>query len=154
MGDLADLIAQTPVAAYMRVSRWGYAAVNTGHVLGLGLLIGSIAALDLRLIGFWKSEPLAPLARILPRIAMAGLVLAIVTGFLLFSARPADYAANSVFLTKLVLVLLGALIALWAHWAGLLTRGSPAALRALGAASLICWTLALICGRLIAFTGE
>ncbi|WP_300376414.1 DUF2214 domain-containing protein [Henriciella sp.] len=154
MNELFELISQASFAEYLRDARWGYAAVNTAHVLGISLLVGTITALDLRLIGVWKDVPLAPLTRILPQVAMAGLALAVLTGFLLFSIRPADYAANAAFRVKIILVCIGTLVALCAHGLGVLHRGSAGAQKALGAMSLGCWVSALICGRLIAFTGD
>ena len=154
MTALLDFIAQTPVSDYMRQARWGYAAVSTAHVLGIALLVGSIAALDLRLLGLWRSEALGPFARVLPKVAMAGLGLAVITGILLFSVRPAEYAANPAFQVKLVLVSLATFMAIGAQWAGILRDGSALSRKTLGAASLGCWTAALISGRLIAFTGD
>ncbi|WP_084395709.1 hypothetical protein [Henriciella aquimarina] len=153
MNALFELIAQTPVADYMRGSRWGYAAASTAHVLGISLIVGAIVPLDLRLLGMWKRAPLEPLTHVLPQVAMAGLCLAVITGFFLFSVRPAEYAANPAFQIKLFFVALGTGIALGAQWAGILKREQGPARTLLGAASLGCWVAALICGRLIAFTG-
>lgn len=154
MDAILSLIAETPPAEYLRSARWGYAAVNGLHILGLSLLIGAVVALDLRLIGFWKHLPIDPFTELLPRVAMTGLALAVVTGLLLFSVRPADYAANPVFLIKMLLVAAGTLFALTAHWNGLLRHGNRATLRLLGLTSLCLWIPALFLGRLIAFTGD
>jgi hypothetical protein len=54
--------------------------INAAHILGLSTLFGSVVALDLRLLGAFRSIPVSPLVRLLPRIAGAGLGLAIVTG--------------------------------------------------------------------------
>src|SRR5512145_1609747 len=80
---LADLEA-TALAQALRDSVWTYPLVNAGHILGVALLVGSIVPLDLRLLGAWRSVPLAPLWEILTRTAGAGLVLAMVFGVLLF----------------------------------------------------------------------
>jgi len=53
----------TALAQALRVSRWGCAAVNAGHVLGVALLVGAIVPLNLRLLGLWRGVPREPLVR-------------------------------------------------------------------------------------------
>ncbi len=55
--------------AWLRGSVIAYACVNAAHILGLGLLIGAVTALDLRLLGAFRQVPLGPLADMLARIA-------------------------------------------------------------------------------------
>ena len=49
----------TAPAQYLRVSRWGYAAVSGAHILGIALLVGAILPLNLRLLGFWQVRTIA-----------------------------------------------------------------------------------------------
>ena len=145
-----------PFAQYLRTSRWGYAALNTAHVLGIAVLVGAILPLDLRLLGFWPQTSRADLARILVPVAVAGLGLAAATGPLLFAMRAEEYAALSVFRLKLVFVALGIAGALTLHRAyGLALEGaSERRVAAHAALSLVCWIGALACGRFIAFAIE
>ena len=84
MEALAATVEGLALAEWLRFSRWGYAAVNALHIFGIALLVGAIVPLDLRLLGLWRSVELAPLYRMLSRIAAAGLLLAIASGALLF----------------------------------------------------------------------
>lgn len=156
MDSLFTVLASSELAAALRVSRWGYAGVNAAHVLGVAVLVGGILPLDLRLLGLWPRVEATALIRVLVPMAAAGLVLAVVTGTLLFIVRPADYAGNGAFLAKIALVSVGVLSALSSHllagWR--LERASAAALRRVGAVSMACWIGALIAGRMIAFTGD
>jgi hypothetical protein len=151
---LAAALADWPLSEAMRRSRWGYAAASTGHVLGLALLVGAILPLDLRLLGAWSSVDRAALARVLVPVAATGLALAVGCGVLLLLAAPADYLAAPLFLAKMALVGLGAGHAAALHLGHGLARAGPARLRIAGAVSLLCWTGALIAGRMLAFTGE
>src|SRR5688572_1152053 len=90
-------IQELPLAAALRSGRWSYAAVNASHIVGIGLLLGAIVPLDLRLIGLWRSIPIRTLARVLVPVAAAGLVLAMVAGLLMFSTRAVEYAGTTVF---------------------------------------------------------
>lgn len=151
---LLDGIGSLPTAEWLRFSRWGYAAVNAAHILGLALLIGAIAALDLSLIGFRSGDGAAPpatgLARVLVPIAGSGLVLAIATGLALFSVRPQAYAANPVFLAKLAVIALGLANVAAVHW---MKPSEHTVLRRITAlVSLSGWVATLVLGRLIAFT--
>ena len=156
MDDILTAIARSDVAAALRFSRWGYAAVNTAHVLGIALLVGAIVPFELRLIGFWRQVSRATLVRVLAPVAATGLLLAVTTGSLLFTVQAPQYAANPFFLTKLILIVLGAGVAATLHFVhGFRLEGlSRARSVSVGALSLTCWVGALIAGRLIAFTGD
>lgn len=155
MDGLLAAIAASDVATALRMSRWTYAAVNTGHVLGIALLVGAILPLDLRLMGLWGRVAHTTLARVLVPVAATGLALALVAGALLFSVRAPEYAALTVFRVKLVLVMLGGGSAIGLHLVhGFTLEAAPAGrLARAGALSMACWLGALIAGRMIAFAG-
>jgi hypothetical protein len=149
-------IAQSQLAQWLKSSRYIYPVVNAAHILGLATLFGSILGLDLRLLGAFRSVPAPPIARLLPRIAAFGLGAAIVTGALLFTVEPQDYAGNPAFLTKAVLVGAGTAHALYLRrtraWRALAQGGEiGAGLRVSAALSLTIWTAAILAGRFIAF---
>ena len=143
----------TGLAQALRVSRWGYALVNTAHVFGIALLVGAIVPLQLRLLGLWPTIPRTALVRVLVPVAATGLALALLAGLLLFSVRAREYAGIGFLQAKLVLVALGTLSALSLHLAHGFTLETAPRGRLVGHAlvSLICWPGALLCGRLIAF---
>lgn len=154
---LAAALQETGLSQALRASVWVYPLVNTGHVLGIAMLFGAIAPLDLRLLGCWKSVPLEPLARVLLPAAIGGLVMAAVTGALLFTTRPLDYVGEPLFALKLTLILAAVANAL-------LLRRSPAwrLLRVDGAGprrswrvaavvSLLLWLGVITVGRLIGY---
>jgi hypothetical protein len=145
-----DALADLWLAETLRTGRWSYAAASTAHVLGLSLLVGAIAALDLRLIGAWATVPVEMVARVLEPVAACGLGLAIAAGLLLFLAAPADYLRQPLFAVKLALVVIGTAHALRVHRRAGLT-GTPAQIRRIGAVSLSVWLAVLVCGRMLAF---
>jgi hypothetical protein len=130
-----------------------YAIVSAGHVLGIALLVGPILLADLRLAGLLASLD-APALRILRRTARVGIVLALGTGIVLLSARPADYAANWVVRTKLAVVAVAIANALVFEFRALRV-GLPAMLgggaRTAAILSIALWLSALVLGRWIAF---
>ena len=80
-----------------------YAAVSALHILGIALLVGGIVLVDLRLVGLMRRLDLDAMAQ-LRALARTGATLAVATGILLASARPAEYLANRVFLAKMAIV--------------------------------------------------
>lgn len=151
METAAAAVEGLALAEWLRFSRWGYAAVNTTHVVGIALLVGAIVPLDLRLLGLWRAVDLQPLYRILSRVAVTGLVLAIASGALLFSVRATEYALMELFLAKLALVVIGGAHALALHYGRGFPRVSRTRQRLAGAVSLLVWPATLVCGRFLAF---
>jgi hypothetical protein len=148
--DLLAALEATRIAEALRASRVAYPLVNAGHVLGIALLVGAIVPLDLRLLGAWRSVPLAPLARVLRPVAAAGLALAMVTGSLLFAVSAREYWASGIFPAKMALVALGTLNAV-AIAGPRLAAASPARRRIAALGSLGAWTAALFAGRWIGY---
>ncbi len=151
MTALLAWLADTAIADWIQQSRWGYAVVNALHVLGIALLVGAIAALDLRLLGWRRRLAVVALARLLQPVAIAGLGLAISAGALLFLADPVDYAAMPLFRFKLVLVALAIVNALAFNLGPGAANASPRRQRLAGALSLTLWIAVLACGRFLAF---
>jgi hypothetical protein len=153
------MLEATALAEELRRSVWAYPLINAAHILGVALLVGAIVPLDLRLLGAWRSAPLAPLWRVLTRTASAGLLLASLCGALLFVTRATEYAISNLFLSKMVAVVIGAANAL------VLRRVSPEDLLRLpsstgkppgriqfaGGLSLFAWLTALTLGRLVGY---
>lgn len=153
---LGPWLASWPGAAWLQGSGTAYLFVNAAHILGIGLLLGAILPLDLRLIGCFRSVPLAVLAPFLSRAAACGLGLALVTGFWLFTVKPAEYLRNPAFLWKLgILALALGNIALQHRGAAFreAVRADTAPLRTRlhALASLGLWLTALVAGRWIGF---
>jgi hypothetical protein len=138
----------TPLAAHLRVSRWTYPLVNAGHIAGIGLLLGAVVPMDLRALRLVGGPDLGALVRFLRPFAVAGLILALICGLLLFSAQATDYAGNLWFRLKMAL-LAAALLNAALHLR--LEALPPARQRRAAALSLLLWPAVLLSGRLIAF---
>lgn len=103
---LLDWLAYWPGAVWLQRSGTAYLFVNAAHILGIGLLLGAVLPLDLRLVGFFRSYPIETIGPFLLRVGSVGLALALLTGLWLFTVQPKQYAANSAFLWKLALLVL------------------------------------------------
>ena len=156
VAEWLQAVANWPVAAFFRDSTIAYASLNAAHIFAIGLVIGSIAALDLRLLGLFRGVPVGTLASPLARVSAGGVLLAVATGFLLFTVRPLAYAQNPAFLIKISLVAIGIgnalLLRTNRNWRDALD-GEPIAdsIRAAAFVSLLIWASAVLAGRWIGF---
>ncbi len=145
-----------PGVGLLRDSGTAYLVVNAAHILCIGLVVGAILPLDLRLLGLFAQAPLAVLGPFLARAAAVGVAGAVLTGTWLFAVNAADYVGNPAFLAKLVLLALALCNVALQHGLGGFRaalaggRASPAT-KALAAASFVLWPLVLLAGRWIAF---
>lgn len=122
------------------------------HVLGIALLVGAIVLLDLRLLGMWRSVPVAVLGPPATRVAAAGLVIALLSGPLLLAVQATEYVANPFLYVKFAAILVGLLNVAALRLMGDWTDDRLAGRRAVaGLVSLLAWLTALTAGRLIAY---
>lgn len=156
MIGLLEALGHWPGALWLQRSGTAYLFVNAAHILGIGLLVGAILPLDLRLAGLIRGAPLVALAPFLTRTAGIGLALALLTGLWLFTVKPLEYAANPAFLWKLALLVLAlANVALQHRGAALAQAVAgervPGRVRASALASFSLWLAVLLAGRWIGF---
>lgn len=158
---LLRALAATSVATAIRENESLFPWVESLHVLAITLVVGSIAIVDLRLLG------LASLDRALTRLTAnvlpctwVAFVVAAVTGALLFSSNATGYAHNSYFQAKFVFLALSGINMSVFHlfvgrdiedW-GTSPLTTPLRARIAGAASLLFWIGVVACGRWVGFT--
>jgi len=154
---IAAWLSGTWLHRFAAESQWVWAAMETLHFLGLGLLVGTIGVLDLRLLGLARGLPLAPLEKLVPW-GVAGFVLNVVTGIVFFAGAPYQYIYNLAFQWKVLFMLAAGLNILvfytsvarrtWAVPAG---EHAPLAARIIGGVSLFCWVAVMYWGRMLTF---
>ena len=153
---VVEWIADWPGAALLRGSATAYLFVNAAHILGIGLLVGAVLPLDLRLAGCFRVVPLAAIGPFLSRAAAFGLAAAVLTGLWLFSVRPADYIGNAAFLAKMGLLALALCNVGLQHvgpgYRKALAGGVVRPATRIGAGISACvWIAVLVAGRWIGF---
>ena len=152
-------IEASPVARWMREALWAYPAVETIHILALGLVVGSVVIVDLRLLGLSREVSVSRLSRLALPWTVGAFVVAMFTGLLMFTAHAEDFLTNRVLAFKMGLLLLAGTNAgilhtgPWrsiAHW----DTGAipPASVRIQAGLSIMVWIAVVACGRLLAYT--
>ena len=151
-------LESSAVAVAMRQWLWLYPAVEILHIAGIVALVGGAVMFDLRLLGLSRALPVAALAAHLLPWARVGLGLVALSGALMFTAHATEWAENSAFRVKLLLIVAAGLNA-WAfhRWpfrgVARWDRGLPTPPRARVAAvlSIVLWLSVITCGRLLAY---
>ena len=146
------------LATLMRQSQWLYPIVEIVHIVGFVTLVGSVAMFDLRVLGLTRSLAVSDMARHLLRWSLASLVLVVPSGLAMFSAHATEFADNTAFRVKLLLLTAAAINAILFHrtsfrsvanWNTAVT--APTSSRVAAAVSLAIWLGVICCGRLIAY---
>jgi hypothetical protein len=138
---------------------WTYGIVNLTHILGVSSLFGAVLALDLRLLGLWRSVPLAAIARPTVPIATIGFIVAATSGLCLISTNGREYVGNPFLLIKFPAIFVGlinvAVLSRLPAWKERDTRAIPTVeerqLSIFGGVSLLSWLTAIGAGRLIGY---
>jgi hypothetical protein len=155
--QLADLLAWiegTAAARFLAEDPLVYPLVSALHLLGIGLLFGSIVPVDLRLLRLVGPQFDSALPSLI-RLTLIGFTLAVASGLLLASVRIVDYAQNPAFLAKMaILLIVGINALLLRRLSGpreMVQMVGTRAGRVAATTSLVLWISAVVAGRWIAF---
>ena len=141
-------------------STWMFPTIETLHVIALVTVIGTIAIVDLRLIGVAsRGHRVSLLANDTLPWTWGAFVLAAITGGLLFISKASSYVINPYFLWKMVLLALAGFNMMYFHLTTWRTvhhweqdPSFPFMAKLAGWLSLIFWVLVVFFGRAIGFT--
>lgn len=157
--DFLQRVEETSVATSVRESGWLFPTIETVHVISLAVVLGSIAMVDLRLLGVTsRDRPVEALMRELLPLTWGGFVVAAGSGLLLFSSAAVRYVGNGPFLAKFGLLVLAGLNMMAFHSfiekkiKGMDSHSRmPIAARSCAAISLLLWIGIATCGRWVGF---
>lgn len=134
----------------LRSHAWAYPALEVIHILGIGMLLGNLVLLELRVFGLGTALPVRPLARLSLGLAACGFMLAAASGLLMFATQPQELLANRAFTLKMLLLLAAGCNAGVFHGRDSLGRLDGVA-RAQMFLSTLLWITIVACGRWIAY---
>jgi hypothetical protein len=147
-----EWLTTSPWANFMNGPEWAFPIVESLHFMGLALSIGTIAIVDLRLLGLgMRRQTASELAADLDRWTRLGFAVMLITGPLMFSADAVAYHYNPAFQFKMTCLLVALLFHFTIHRKVTRSGVSPIAARLAGGLSLALWTAVVGGGRMIAF---
>jgi hypothetical protein len=159
---LCQWISSTRFSVALHESTYMFPLIETIHTLGIMLVVGTIAVLDLRLLGLvMKRTPVSDIARqVLPWV-WSGFVVMLITGILLTIAEAEKNYFNIAFRIKLVLLFLVGLNPLIFHltiyrsvntWD--IANVTPRRARMAAICSIVLWTGIIVAGRMVAYLDD
>ena len=153
-------LQETAIGTEVRENETLFPWIESVHVLAIAVVVGTIAMVDLRLLGFANMDrPVGRLTHSVLVCTWIAFALAAVTGGLLFAANATTYAGNFFFRGKMILLALAGLNMLLFHawsnreiesWGADVTP--PTRARIAGGISLVLWISVIGFGRWIGFT--
>jgi hypothetical protein len=134
---------------------WAFPMILFVHTLGMSIVAGGSAMIDLIVLGFWPAVPIKPFGRLFP-VLYAGFVVNAITGTMMLLGDATAKLTTIDFYIKMVLVFTGLFILIRMRRRIFenpqLDRAPlPGSARTLAWASLGCWFGAILAGRLLAY---
>jgi hypothetical protein len=152
-----EWLGHTALALSIRDSPWLFPIIETAHIIGFIVLVGSAFLFDLRMLGVAKKIPVIDVANYVLPWSRRSLIIVVPTGFLLFMSEAEALSHNGVFGLKLLLILGAFTNAGIFHlftfrsvhqWSA---SETPPGAKAAAIASIVLWISVISCGRLIAY---
>ena len=155
--DFLVWLEGTFIANAIRTIPWLYPTFETGHYIGLSLLVGGIMLIDLRVLGFARALPLKSMIGLLPFV-WGGFVINVFTGSMLFIYGATNFGPNGAFQLKMAFLVLAGLNAL-AFDVAVRRSGSswvaadrpPTLVKGFATLSLLFWVCVVTTGRWMAY---
>jgi len=157
--QLCQWLHDSSVGTAIRESSYAFPIIETVHVLSITLVAGTIAVVDLRLLGivFKRQRFSEIIAPVLP-LTWTGFAISALSGSLLFWSEALKASVNPAFRIKLVLLVLLGLNPLIFHstiYRRIATWDdapiAPPAARAAAVISITLWSATIVAGRAIAY---
>ena len=158
--DLIAFVEHGTLGELIREDDLLFPCIESVHVLAICLVVGSIAVVDLRLLGFASVDrPVGRLMRSILPITVGAFGLAVAAGSLLFISHASKYLENRFFIAKITLIALAGVNMAVFHLIGARNLDQwendalpPLFARVAGGLSLFLWVSVVACGRWIGFT--
>lgn len=160
LGALWQTLERSTVGTFVAESAWAFPTIETVHVIALVTVVGTIAVMDLRLLGLASRQcAVTVMSRDTLPWTWGAFVLALITGSLMFVSKASSYAINPYFQWKMVLLVLAGLNMAVFHfftWRSVQNWNSdcdvPLGAKIAGGLSLFFWILVVFFGRAVGFT--
>ena len=160
--DLISYLENSALADSIRENDLLFPFIESVHVVAICLVVGSVLAVDLRLLGLASvNRPVSRVTGGILPLTWGAFVVALTSGGLLFISNATKYLGNGFFVAKMFLIGAAGLNMVMFYTIGArnLPRWEndarlPLAARLAGGVSILLWIAVVACGRWIGFTME
>jgi len=153
------LASTAPSVFIQEHNAWAFPAIQSIHIVGIALVMGSVLMIDLRILGLaWTDQTLQQTTNRFGPWLSGSLWLLLVTGLLMVVGEPVRELVSFSFWLKMALVAIGALVAV--AFQRTLRRQAPQrgetiahqpAIKVLAVVTFAVWICVIFLGRLIAY---
>jgi hypothetical protein len=148
------------LGSFVAESAWAFPTIESIHVIAIVTVVGSIAVMDLRLLGLASNQcAVTATSRDTLPLTWGAFVIAAITGLLMFVSKATTYIINPYFQLKMLMLALAGINMAIFHlfaWRGVnvwdVDCEVPTAGKVAATLSLISWILVVFFGRVIGFT--
>jgi hypothetical protein len=156
MMDFLRAIEQSSFSQWVTQSSstFAFPGILLMHTVGMGIVVGINAGIDLRILGLAPALPIAPFEKFFP-VLWFGFVVNTITGLILFGADATTKSINPDFWVKMVFIALALINLKMIRNRVFREPEKPFStnVKILAVTSLIFWLGAITCGRLLAYVG-
>jgi len=160
IADLLAAVEASRLASTIRDSLYLFPLIESLHVIGLSMVFGTIAIIDLRLLGIaWTRRPFTSIASDTLKWTWVAFAVTVMTGLLMFITNADVYFYNLYFQLKMALIAVSGINMLMFELTARRSvdrwdrnASAPPAGKAVAAISLILWITVIFMGRWIGFT--
>jgi hypothetical protein len=133
-----EWMERSPVGDFMRGSRVIFPIVESIHLIGLALFVGTLLLTDLGLLGIaMRRQPVHQVAAALAPWTWRGFALLMVTGPVMFTAQAAKWHDNPVFWIKMLILTIATIFQLSVRRT--ISSELPRRAKLIGGVSLALW---------------
>ena len=154
------LSTTSPSVFIQEHNAWTIPAIQSIHIVGIALVMGSVLMIDLRILGWaWSDQTLQPDRRRFGPWLTGSLWLLLATGLLMVIGEPVRELVTFSFWLKMALVAIGALVAVVVPAdapparaaVGRARSSTGRSVKALAVVTFLVWACVIVLGRLIAY---
>lgn len=147
------MLAYDPATNPLNNNEWSFPFFECIHIATFAMSVGTIALIDLRLLGLTlRRQTPAQLLKDTSLWTLAGLVIVITSGLVIFTTDPLRYYYNSAFRYKVIALLLAILFNYTIHRKVVLSYTPGIIAMITGAFSLVLWVSIVFAGLFYAFS--
>jgi hypothetical protein len=159
--SIAHFLTIPVMQAFVNGHSWVWPVCEMTHYVGMSLIVGIVGALDLRVLGLFKSMPIGALRPLVPW-AVVGFIGNFLTGVVFVTGTSSGaifYIDNLSFQLKILFILLAFANLMIFQFSGLERTvyatpaggNAPVAAKGIAAFSMLSWVLIIIFGRLLMY---
>jgi len=162
MQAISDFLITLPIGDFVATHDWVWPLCETLHFFAMSVLIGTVGAVDLRVLGFLKGIPIRLLDKFVP-LGVISFFVNLTTGFIFIAGNPVggpmEYLTNLSLQIKMLLVVIAGINLLVFYLTGLhraleavpADGNAPVGAKVVAGISITAWIFVIIMGRFIMY---